>query len=486
MSGYQFGHTEGYARKGGFNTKTKSSVMSGWDIVDEAERKNGATSHIEKPMPPVPIFGVSPSVAMQEAAAWAEQTKDAAGRRLRVDGLCLCTGVISFPADAAGWPEYRAEAVEWLKKKYGDNLRSVVEHVDEAYPHIHFYAVPKIGQRFDFVHDGYRAANEAKAQGAVKGAQNTAYKNAMKAWQDELHAACGVKFGLSRVGPRKQRLTRAQWKERKAVGSQVAALLQQATERKAEADLQADAVLQNAELQAIALLQDATEDAKQQAAEVRKVAEHQAAEFVKKAEEQIQNIELQAAELLQRAAQEKPVSVRKGEIHSVIDTVETQHRAGLLRNGEELYTREQVEKIASITALNAVQKQFKAALDFTAATALAIAKAKTEINEETATELALAKKQVTALSNTIIKKDDDNATLKKQNNEYRSYLENAKTRIENQDKLIEAAKAEVNEENVRLRAELLTEQKANTELRAENDALHSVLNVNRNRGMKNG
>lgn len=90
------------------------------------------------------------------------------------------------------------------------------------------------------------------------------------------------------------------------------------------------------------------------------------------------------------------------------------------------------------------------------------------------------------MSNTIIKKDDDNATLKKQNNEYRSYLENAKTRIENQDKLIEAAKAEVNEENVRLRAELLTEQKANTELRAENDALHSVLNVNRNRGMKNG
>ena len=67
-----------------------------------------------------------------------------------------------------------------LKTKYGDNLKSVVEHTDEAYPHLHFYVVPKLGDRFDSVHDGYRAANEAKAQGLKKGAQNGAYKSAMK------------------------------------------------------------------------------------------------------------------------------------------------------------------------------------------------------------------------------------------------------------------------------------------------------------------
>lgn len=316
MSGYQFGHIEGYARKGGFDAKTKQRVMSGWEIIEEAERHENATPHIEEPQPPILHFGVKPSLTMKEAAEWAEQAKDSIGRKLRIDGLCLAAGVISFPADAEGWPEYRDEAIEWLKMKYGDNLKSVVEHTDEAYPHIHFYVVPKIGDRFDSVHDGYRAANEAKAQELKKGAQNGAYKLAMKSWQDELHAACGVKFGLSRIGPRKQRLTRVQWKERKAVGSQVAALLQKATEQKAteqkaEAELQAVAVLQNAEQQAAALLQDSQnqsmdvlEDAKLnaelKALEVRKAAELQAVDVVRKAEEQAQNIELQAAELLLR------------------------------------------------------------------------------------------------------------------------------------------------------------------------------------------
>ena len=447
MSGYQFGHVEGYARQGGFNAKTKSSVMSGWDIIDEAERKEGATPHIETPQPPILHFGVKPSLAMKEAAEWADQTKDPTGRKYRIDGLCLAAGVISFPADAEGWPEYRDEAIEWLKTKYGDNLKSVVEHTDEAYPHLHFYVVPKLGDRFDSVHDGYRAANEAKAQGLKKGAQNGAYKSAMKSWQDELHATCGVKFGLSRIGPRKQRLTRAQWKERKAIASQVAALMQQATEQKAEADLQAAAVLQNAERQATALLQDSQnqstdvlQDALQmklnaelKALEVRKAAELQAAEVVRKAEEQAQNIELQAAELLQRAGQEKPVNVMNDDINAMINTVVPEHKAGLLRNGEDLYTREQVVKIAGKTALNADQKQFKARLDFTAATALAIAKAKTEIDSETASELASLKKQVTVLSYTITKKEADYSELKADNDKRLNQLAVAKIKIESAD-----------------------------------------------------
>ena len=436
MSGYQFGHVEGYARKGGFNAKTQTSVMSGWDIIEEAERRENATPHIEAPQPPILHFGVKPSVAMKEAAEWAEQAKDASGRKLRVDGLCIAAGVISFPADAEGWPEYRNDAIEWLKKKYGDNLKSVVEHTDEAYPHIHFYVVPKIGERFDSVHDGYRAANEAKANGLKKGPQNTAYKKAMKGWQDELHAACGIKFGLARTGPKRQRLTREQWKERKAVCTQVAALLQKATEQKAEAELQAAAVLQNAELQASVLLKDSqnqSNDVLQDALQLKLNAELQAAEVLRKAEEQAQNIEQQAAELLERAGQEKPVNVMIDDINAMINTVVPEHKAGLLRNGEDLYTREQVVKIAGKTALNAVQKQFKATLDFTAATALAIAKAKTEISSETASELDSLKKQVTVLSYTITKKDAEYAELKADNDKRLNQLAVAKIKIESAD-----------------------------------------------------
>ena len=217
MSGYQFGHIEGYARQGGVKTdsitKTKSRVSSMWDIAEEAERSAGATPHIENPQPPILHFGVMPSVVMKEAAEWAEQAKDAVGRKLRVDGLCLAAGVISFPNERKeDWPEYRDAAINYLKKRYGDRLKSVIEHTDEEHPHIHFYLVPKVGERFDSVHDGYRAANEAKAAGAKKGEQNTAYRTAMKEWQDSLYQSFGLPFGLARLGPKRRRLTRKEWR----------------------------------------------------------------------------------------------------------------------------------------------------------------------------------------------------------------------------------------------------------------------------------
>jgi hypothetical protein len=452
MSGYQFGHVEGYARKGGMNSKTNTRVMSMWEISEEAERKDGATPHIEKPQPPILQFGVMPSVAMKEAAEWADQTKDPLGRKFRLDGLCIAAGVISFPSEKDGWSEYRDDAIEWLKDKYGDQLKSVVEHTDEAYPHIHFYAVPKIGYRFDSVHDGYRAANEAKANGLKKGAQNAAYKSAMKTWQDDLHTACGAKYGLARTGPRRQRLTREQWKSRQAVAEQVADLMQKATEQKVDAELRAADLLQDSELQAVELLQ--------------KVEIQSAELMVRKAEEQTQNIELQAAELLQRAEKEKPISVMIDDIDNMISTEIPEHKSGLLRNGEDLYTRKQVVQIAGKTAVKAVQKQFKAMVDFTATTALAIAKAKTEIAEEIAQELASLKKQITILSKTIIKKDAEFSELKADNDKRLYQLSKAKQLIDSADERVSKAEEKASEQEARANCLAHDLNRAEDELRA--------------------
>ncbi len=478
MSGYQFGHVEGYARKGGFDAKTKQRVMSGWEIIEEAERHDNATPHIEEPQPPILRFGVMPAVVMKEAATWAEQAKDSIGRKLRIDGLCIAAGVISFPSGKDGWPEYRDDAIEWLKDKYSDDLKSVVEHTDEAYPHIHFYAVPKIGKRFDSVHDGYRAANEAKANGLKKGAQNTAYKSAMKTWQDELHDACGAKYGLARTGPRRQRLTREQWKSRQAVAVQVATLLQQATESKTEAELQATELLNNAERQSVELVQKALQTGKLKAelkaSEIRKIAELQATELVRQAAEQIQNIEQQAAELLQRAGKEKPVDVLNDDIEAMIATEPPKHKTGFLRNGEDLYTRKQVFKIAGKTAVKAVQKQFKDMVDFTATTALAIAKAKTEIADEIAQELASLKKQITILSNTITKKDVEIEGYKKEIDGHGLHLRNAKEMLDSADDRVSKAEAKASEHEIRANRLAHDLNRVENELRAlrhDNDSL---------------
>lgn len=96
MSGYQFAHVDGYGRKGGMNSKTKKRVLSMSEIAAEAERHPDAIPHIEKPLPPILLFGVMPSEVVKEAEEWAKTAKDAIGRKLRIDGMCMDAGVVSF------------------------------------------------------------------------------------------------------------------------------------------------------------------------------------------------------------------------------------------------------------------------------------------------------------------------------------------------------------------------------------------------------
>jgi hypothetical protein len=202
---YQFGHVEAYARK------PQKGAWSIRDVAAEAERKREHCMHVEQPQEPIRVFGCSPSEAVKQAEAWGAQAKDAKGRKLRSDAPVLLAGVLSYPRQGEEWPEFKEKALAWLKSEYGDNLVSVIEHQDEQHPHIHFYAVPKPGQSFNNLHQGRAAAAEAKRKGETKAAQQYAHNNAMRDWQDRLYQAVGREFGLARLGPKRQRLTRAEW-----------------------------------------------------------------------------------------------------------------------------------------------------------------------------------------------------------------------------------------------------------------------------------
>lgn len=156
----------------------------------------------------------------QEATRWAEESTDAKGRKLRKDAHCLLAGVISLPrSEEENWEQFKAKAMEWLKEKYGDNLRCVVAHEkDESHPHLHFYVVAKIGQSFDDLHEGKRAQKELKKKNpkATKQEQNIAFAEAMRATQDDFSNRVGQRFGLARIGPGRRRLTRAQWQAEQA------------------------------------------------------------------------------------------------------------------------------------------------------------------------------------------------------------------------------------------------------------------------------
>lgn len=234
---YQFIHVEGYGRAAGKGKKGGHNVAS---IVAEAERDPVACPHIEAPQPPSLLYGCTPREAGERALAWASQAVDARGHTLRKDGHCLLGGVVSLPqAMTERWEKYAKDTVRWLRREYGDRLLSVVEHTDETHPHLHFYVVPRVGERFDTIHAGLRASTEANPdrgnrrlspaeKSAGKKAARTAYVTAMRKWQDEFYTRVSRRYGLARLGPGRTRMSRSEWKaqnsEREAVAARELAL----------------------------------------------------------------------------------------------------------------------------------------------------------------------------------------------------------------------------------------------------------------------
>lgn len=210
---YQFVHIESYSRTAPKSSK-KGSNWNVADIVAEGNREPGATPHIESPEPPVLLHGKPLDELEATCETWASSMKDARGHKLRKDALCLVAGVVSAPHDIPqdDWDAFKIDVIEWLKEKYGDRLETVIEHTDESHPHIHFYVVPKPGERFEVIHDGKAAALDAKSNGGLKGEQNAAYKQAMRGFQDEFYDKVGIDHGFTRIGPGKRRLTREEWK----------------------------------------------------------------------------------------------------------------------------------------------------------------------------------------------------------------------------------------------------------------------------------
>ena len=77
-------------------------------------------------------------------------------------------------------------------------------------------------------------------------------KKAMQAYQDAYYEGVSVHCGHTRLGPRRQRLTRVEWKAQKAHAERVASaesvVLDAATQREKDAAMQAKANAQAAEL----------------------------------------------------------------------------------------------------------------------------------------------------------------------------------------------------------------------------------------------
>ena len=335
IAGYQFIHIDWSTR---LRTK-KTTVMksdhgnfraSGWstrDLLAEAMRVEANCPHVANPQPPGLIYacssdvGADPGIVADLADAWAASVKAVKGRALSILSPVMSNGVISFPKEREEeWPKFRDSSVDYLKDKYGDRLKLILEHTDEAHPHIHFYCVPlheldengvAFSEDFGTVHQGYgesratrkefiaevgKNATNAKGKKYTKGAgTKKAYVDSMKSFQDEFHEKVGKFFGLGRVGPRVKKLTHSEAirqknirqaetellvaeQNRKAADTELAKALEAARQSTIASEEIKNSIIEESKLEAAQLQHEAKIKSDQVAKEILDRAEVSAAE----------------------------------------------------------------------------------------------------------------------------------------------------------------------------------------------------------------
>lgn len=220
----QFFHVEKYSIRAAHRKAGGNNIMK---IACEAERVRGHCPHVAQPVSPVVLHGVRPLVAAGRSREWAlakftpyrhVPSGTVKRRRYRQDQPCALVGVISAPPEMNGqpvWARFKAKALVWLKSKFGDRLHSVVEHVDEPQPHIHFWVIADATEDFSAVHPGLRAIQQL-GPAASRLSRDLAYKGAMSALQDEFFNQVAGGFGLLRTTVGGKRLTRRQLEHKRA------------------------------------------------------------------------------------------------------------------------------------------------------------------------------------------------------------------------------------------------------------------------------
>jgi len=239
MSGFQFIHLEAYSRSGSKGcagnpkgkTRTaqsgKQARLSIREVVDEALRRDGSCPHVPNPQPPRPILG-DLEAAVSELEKRAAPAKDKLGRKLRKDKLLLLAGVASYPVPVAELDESDGRFLQWMKltegylrSRWGSQLKAIVYHGDETFPHIHFYVCPD-DLDMASIHPGIKASEEAPLNGS-----KAAYNAAMRDFQDEYYDHVAQYIGMARLGPKRRRLNRAEWRAEQAAAELTAKCLEQ-------------------------------------------------------------------------------------------------------------------------------------------------------------------------------------------------------------------------------------------------------------------
>lgn len=199
------------------NAPAKDKKWGVKDILDEALRREPeACKHVLVPnMKPNFIIGTEEDFSTLERKldSIVEKVRAQDKRKAQADTHILLSGVASFPREVYEtepelYEKWKEKTLDFLKEKYGSNLYGVIEHLDERHPHMHFYCINEQSANVKFIHEGHIAQSKANPPGQrVSKAGTEAFKKAMEDFQTDYHQSVGLVIGMTRDGPKRQRLT---------------------------------------------------------------------------------------------------------------------------------------------------------------------------------------------------------------------------------------------------------------------------------------
>jgi hypothetical protein len=263
----EFVHFRGYARR---PTRPSPSLE---EILGEARRDPAYCGHLAEPHTPVVRYGAAIETLGVELDERLHGVRDHLGRALPSTSLVLLAGVTSWPtpraeveqSDAArqAYEVWMQRCLTFCRQLFGEALLSVVEHIDEPYLHVHAFAAARphpVTGVYSLETIWPPLAAEARARRANKSrkAQRAAFRKKARLVQELYYRMVGAPSGLARFGPRRQRLTREEWRAQR---SQAAAMAEFARETARRAEAIDEEVRARAEARAHELIATAVADA---------------------------------------------------------------------------------------------------------------------------------------------------------------------------------------------------------------------------------
>lgn len=120
----------------------------------------------------------------------------------------LLSTVASYPGPAddedISYCLWRKAVTDWAREHYGDDLISVLEHVDEPHGHIHILVARPDASPVRGLQSGWAERDAAIERGVDPSELGEAYRQGCRRFQDRFFDAVGRPCGLDRISPQPQ------------------------------------------------------------------------------------------------------------------------------------------------------------------------------------------------------------------------------------------------------------------------------------------